>query len=388
VIVQLGVSLMLVVGSLLVVRGLMSPNRADRGHDVDHTLTLRLSLAGAAFDDAGDRVAYASEVVDRIEGLANVVAAGIANHLPASMSGWTKTNVEAEGRIPRAGEELETTYHPATAGYLTTLQVPLEAGRGFTRQEEVEGGDVVIVSRGMAQALWPNQDPVGRRLRTRLGDPRWLTVIGVVGDVEPARLLGGMNQAPPIQLYVPFAERPPTQIALVVRSIIEPRLMAAPVMAAIREYDARVPVFSVRPMREVLEQVYWIGKFVSQEFAVFGILALLIAAVGAYSVTAYSVSQRTREIGIRIALGARPGKVLRLVVRQGVGFGVGGALLGVALAVPMAVFLGKMFQDVRANDPTVFGGVTILLIGASVLASYVAARKAARVDPVEALAAE
>ena len=304
-------------------------------------------------------------------------------------------HLEAEGQVTERGEERFATYHTITEGYLRSLEIPLTDGRDFTPEEIAGGRDVAILGASLAEQLWPTENAekaeqaIGRRIRlVREGESLWLRVVGVVRDVAPAYQFAGLDSWPETQLYVPYGQDPAPMVSLAVRTKTDPALAAPAVREALLAADSSVPVFDVLTMKRLLDVVQWVPILWSQQFSLFAGVALVIAAMGVYAVTAYSVSRRNREMGIRIALGAGPIEILGLVVRQGMVLGIIGVAVGLAGAIPLTQLLSSLLYEVSASDPTVFVGVTVMLILVAALASYIPARRAASVDPAVVLRAE
>lgn len=251
---------------------------------------------------------------------------------------------------------------------------------------------MALVNRSLAARLWPGADPLGRQVRTLQGGAGpWLRVVGVLGDVSPGQSLAGIDPQPADQLYVPMGYAapllglPPRLPAVVVKARVEPEAVLPAVRRERSALDAGVPIFQEAPMARVLSDFYFAQDLWSQMFSAIALAALVIAAVGAYGITAYSVSRRLHEMAIRLSLGAEPRGVLALVIRQGMRLAVAGIAVGLAGAVPMTLLMAKLLQGVGPFDPVAYGAVVALLLAVGVLASYVPARRAASVDPMAVL---
>lgn len=386
---QFALSLILVVGTLLMVKSLLRLQKVDVGYNTRSVLTMRLSLSGDSYRDPQRRMNFVNEAARRIAGIANIEAVGAVNHLPASRSGFDRVSFEIEGEVRQIGEQRFASYHTITAAYLQALEIPLAQGRTFTEEEVRDGRDVALVNRFLARELWPGMDPLGRRIRLSRGKTGpWLRVVGIVNDVEPAYQIGGVDRWPKTQIYVPYGWDPAPMITLVARSRSDPSLAAMPVRGELQRLDQGVPIYDLLTLDHVLKMVQWVPRLWSQSFSLFGALALLVAAMGSYAVTSYSVSRRTREMAIRIALGAEPKNILRHIVRQGLLTGLAGVALGLAGALPSCRFLATLLYDVSPNDPLVFGGVAFFMLVVAMLAAYLPARRAADVDPAVMLRSE
>ncbi len=384
VVAEFAVTMLLLIGALLMVKSFVGEQRIQPGYRAAGVLTLRLSLDGPVYEEPGRRVELVDEVVRRVTGLAGVEAAGATSRLPVSRAGYLRAKLEAEGRPSQPGEEPTAAYYSVTRDYLQTLDLPVIEGRSFTAGEARDGGDVALVSRSLAQRLWPEAGALGQRLRLA-GSESWRRVVGVTGDVDPGH---SMTQGswPRTQVYVPFGADPTPFVSLAVRcSAADPPQLVAQVRAALGRADPAVSAFEIMTLERAIDQVHWVSSFFSRLFSYYALIALAIAALGAYGILADSVSQQRREMGVRLALGARPADLLRRVVGQGVGLAVAGVLLGALAAIPATGFLASMLYQVSAGDPLVFAGVALLLLAVAVVAAYIPARRASRVDPMEVL---
>ena len=383
---EFAVTMLLLIGALLMVKSFVREQRIDSGYRTAGILTLRLSLDGPAYEEPGHRMERVDEVVKRVRGLAGVDAAGAASLLPVSQSGYVRAKLEAEGRPSRRGSEPTAAVHQVTRDYLETLELPVIEGRGFTAGEAREGGDVALVSRSLAQRLWPESGALGRRLRfvDDGEESRWRRVVGVTGDVDPGHSMT-QGKWPRAQVYVPYGSDPVPMVSLAVRGSSDPLALVPAVRTVLRRTDPGISVFQVMTLKQAIDRVHWVSSYFSRLFTYYAIIALAIAALGAYGILADSVSQRRREMGVRLALGARPVDLLRRVVLQGVALAGAGVLLGVLAAIPATGYLAAMLYQVSAKDPAVFAGVALLLLAVACVAAYVPARRAARVDPMEVL---
>ncbi len=392
---EYAIALVILVSGLLMVKSFANLRQMDRGFATENVLTLRLSLTATAYDEDKSRAAYLDEALRRLDGLAETAGVGATSVLPVTMDvEFATTALDAEGLSFAEGEEPRVFRQAVSPGYFEALSMPQLEGRTFTAEEASEGADAVILNASLAELLWPGEDPLHRRLRTQEAEPGpWLEVVGVVGDIEPSEMLPGMGGAPRHRLYLPLAgtvsptsaDGTPRAPALVLASRVAPAALIPAVRRELRAVDPAVPLFEVLPMEEVLDRFYFAHQTWSRTFSAMALLALAIAAVGVYGVTSYSVSRRTREMGIRIALGADSWRLLTLVVRQGLVLAVVGVGLGLAAAVPLAGAMEALLYDMRGVDPGVFTTVAGVLLGVGFLASYGPARRAASADPIVAL---
>jgi putative ABC transport system permease protein len=290
--------------------------------------------------------------------------------------------VHVEGKSLRNPEEDPSAdRYSITPGYLRVMRIPLLRGREFDERDVVTSPPVALVNESMAREFWPGEDPVGKRFR--MGDTKgpWKTVVGVVGDV----LHKGLDAPHTIQVYLPNTQFTDSMVILAVRTYNDPTSLAAAVRSEISTLDPQVPVSEVATMDEVVSASVANQRFGAVLFLLFGAIALVLTAVGIYGVISYGVAQRTHEIGIRLALGADQRKVLSLIVSEAMKPALLGAALGLCAAFGLTRLLTRLLYNVKPTDPLVFAAVLLLLIGVALLASYLPARRATRVDPVIAL---
>lgn len=392
VVAEYSVALVILVAGLLMVKSFHNLVAADRGFNSDNVLTVQLPLTGDAYDDT-TRAAFLDQAMLRLDGLGDTVAVGASTSLPIKPGSWTVA-VDAQGHSFPQGEEPRAHYFAVSPGFFDVFEVPRLAGRSFHAAEVTDGADVAMVSASLAELLWPGEDPLQRRLRTvDQGTGPWLEVVGVVDDIEPSQMIPGLGNPPRHRIYLPLAgtaspsafDESPQTATLVLRSRGEPMELVPEVRSQLARLDATVPLAEVRSMEEVLNRFFFVQQFWSRAFSVIAFLALVIAAIGVYGVTTYSVSRRMREMGIRIAMGASPQRLLRLVVRQGLTLTALGVGLGLAAALPLAQAMKILLHDMQALDPAVFGSVVAVLLVVGLLASYLPARRAATADPIVAL---
>jgi putative ABC transport system permease protein len=327
------------------------------------------------------------DVVGRIEALPGVIAATASNNIALS-GGGGGGSVIVEGKAVAPGEEPDIFFAGVTAHWFKTLDVPIIRGRDFTDAEGRDSSGAAIINQTMADKLWPKEDPLGRRFRFA-GDTAapWFTVIGITRDIKTDGIDEDDEAQPAAFVPYPYNATPNTGITIRTATADPAQVMSA-VRAEIRASDPIIPVFEVQTMQTRREEGYWEYNLFSGMFSVFGGIALLLAAIGVYGVISYGVSQRTHEIGVRMALGARGGDVMKMVVGQGVlltAIGVGLGLLG---AFGVTRVIGSMLVDVSPTDPLSFALIAVFLTSVAAVASYIPARRAMRVDPVTALRSE
>jgi putative ABC transport system permease protein len=383
---ELALSVVVLVGALLMVKSFAHLQSAPRGYGSADLLTLRLALATDEYRGAARRRVFFHDLLRRVEALPGVRAAGLVESLPIGYGDhYSTVSLEAEDRPLPRGQEPMAVHHAATAGYLRAVEIPILLGRDFTPAEADAGQPLALVSASLARRLWPGTNPLGRRLRAAGGTGPWLRVIGVTGDIDSSFHLAGLDAVPQAQLYVPYPMSPTSDITLVVQATSRPAALARAVRAQVRAAGPGVPVYRLLTMDEVLARVLWLPRLWEEWFSVFGVLALLIAALGVYGVVAFSVAQRQREIGIRMALGARRVHLLATITGQGAALAAVGVGIGVAAALPAMGALAAILYGVSPGDPLIYAGVAALLLVTCLLATWLPAQRASSVDPSRAL---
>jgi putative ABC transport system permease protein len=313
---------------------------------------------------------------------------------PLSENGMRIGFQRADRPPAMVGHRVSTDVRVVTPGFFSTLGIPIVSGRGLSDTDLPNSPQVVVVSQAFAKQYYPNENPLGKRINIGWGRQRSENkadtvnaggeIVGVVGDMK-AR---GANEAAPATIYLPFDQAPITEVSLLVRSTASPTLIVNEARAAIKEIDADLPVFDVKTMTDAVSESVAQPRFYAILLGSFAGIALLIAALGIYGVISYAVSQRTRELGIRIALGAQRERVVRLVIGQGLTLTLLGIVLGVAGAVVLTRLISSLLFGVAAADPLTFISVAVLFVLVACLASYLPARRAAGVDPIIAMRAE
>jgi putative ABC transport system permease protein len=377
---DVALALLLLTGAGLMMKSFVRLLEVNPGFDPSHTLTLTISLWGPKAADA-PAVAFFDQVLQRVEALPGVESAGIVSQLPLG-GNMDMYGVHVEGKsLPNPEEDPSADRYSITPGYLRAMRIPLLRGREFDARDVATSPMVALVNESMARQFWPGEDPIGKRFR--MGDTKgpWKTVVGVVGDV----LHKGLDAPHTIQVYVPNTQFTDSMVILAVRTSKEPASMAAAVRSEIAALDPQVPVSEVATMEEVVATSVANQRFGALLFLLFGGIALVLTAVGIYGVISYGVAQRIHEIGIRLALGAGRRDVLTLIVSEAMRPALLGAALGLIAAFGLTRLLTRLLYNVEPTDPGVFAAVLLLLIGVALLASYIPARRATRVDPMVAL---
>ena len=380
---EIALSLVLVIGSGLLIKSFVRLTSVDPGFRAGKLITARISLPESQYREDHLVTAFFHDLVERMRAVPGVQSASIVSRLPLTGGpGGDPFSIEgrlydASGRTPQVANQ-----QVVGADYFRTMQIPLLAGRVFAEREPQP---VAVINQTMAYGFWSAapSDAIGRRIV--LGAPRpgaaWLTIVGIVGDVRNSSL-----DAPPLpQMYVPVEHAPARSMALVMRTAGDPESVISAVRAQIFSYDSNVPLYDIKTMAEREAVTVAQPRFQALLLGLFAALALALAAIGIYGVIAQSVAQRTHEIGIRIALGAQPASVLRLVLREGLVVGLGGLALGLAATLAVVRLLSGLLYEVPAFDPATFMSASVLLMAVVLAACYIPARRAARLDPMIAL---
>jgi predicted permease len=383
VIAELAISVVVLIGAGLLIRSFVRLQNVSPGFTYTNVLTMELTMSGDKYKDPQLVRSTYRQLWERLERLPGVTSAGGVSSLPLSeMYAWGPITVE--GRVLQPGENFINADERVVAGhYFETMQIPLLQGRLFNEQDTPDKPQVIVVDEFMAQQLWPNQDPLGKRVS--FGDlaskPEWATVVGVVGRIKQYTLDADSR----IALYLPQSQHTGRAMNVVVRSANDPASLAAAVKTQLHELDPDLPMYRVLTMEQRVAESLARRRFSTILLALFAAFALALATIGIYGVMAYLVSQGTREIGIRLALGASQRGILRLVIEQGMllaGCGIG---LGLVAAFAFSRLVSSLLFDVRSTDPLTFSAIALLLLAVALLASYIPARRAARIDPMISL---
>jgi putative ABC transport system permease protein len=383
---EVALAVVLLVGAGLLIRSFQQLRQVDIGFKPDNLLTMRMDLPFPKYSKRETRRAFYDEVLRRVKDLNGVDSAGMITFLPLSFSGM-KFSFSVEGRdVPSDSALPFVLYRAVSPDYFRALGIPLQRGRLFDTRDSADAPPAIIVNRRLAEQFWPGEDPTGKRLKIGpLDSPNpWTIIVGVVGDVRQAGLYGEQQ----FEMYVPYAQETRGFVAprdLVVRTNGDPTLLAKAVREAVWAVDKDQPVSKVRTMDDVLAAATSRERFQTLLLTMFATLALVLACVGLYGVISYAAAQRTHEIGVRMALGAQPGDVLRLVLRQGMTLTFSGLLLGLAGGLAVMRVMSDLLFGVTATDAVTYLSVGTLLVLVAFVACYVPARRATKVDPLTAL---
>jgi predicted permease len=374
---------MLLIGAGLLIRSFARLQNVSPGFNPNNLLTLELTMSAPRYKDPQVVVATYRELWNRVEGLPGVTASGAVTALPLSqMFAWGPITVE--GRVPPPGENFINADQRVVGGhYFEAMEIPLQSGRFFNEQDTSTSPKVVVIDEYMAQELWPNQDPIGRRIHFGgISDKNpWEKVVGVVGRVKQYTLDSDSR----IALYLPQAQYPTRAMNVVLRSGADPAALTAAVKQQIHELDRDLPLYNVRTMNHRLDESLAQRRFSMLLLALFAGVALALAAIGTYGVMAYLVNQGTREIGIRIALGATHRAIVRLIVWKGLALALCGVAMGTTGAFAVSRLMRSLLFNVTPSDPLTFLVISLLLTFITLLASYIPAHRAAQIDPIVSL---
>jgi putative ABC transport system permease protein len=388
VVVQIALALVALVGALLFVRSFQKLDGYDLGFDTRPLMTMRFYMPGEVYDQPDAKVHRVEDIVRRVEALPSVEAAFASNLVPIG-GGGGGGRVIIDGRPVDKGKEQSIAFTGVTPHFYQTLGIGLTQGRNFTDMEAWSRTPVAIISRSMAKRFWPGEDPLGKRFQMpgNTDAPDWFTVIGVAPDIKQDAVNPGSTEARPAA-YVPYNYQQTLSTGLTIRVHGDPASITGAVRAAIRASDPNLPLALARTMEDVRRLSFWQFGLFGWIFGVIGAVGLLLASIGVYGVMSYSVSQRTQEIGVRVALGASRSHVVRLVVGHGLILATIGVGVGLLLA-PVGTWIGRsQFYGVSPFDPLTFIAVCFVLVAVAFVASYLPALRATHVDPVVALRGE
>jgi predicted permease len=387
VVTQVAVSLPLLICAGLFLRSLGNASAIDPGFDADNLLAMSMDLQLQGYDEAKGRD-FTDQLLERVRSLPGVVSASMTDQLPLGLDG-ARRGVTIEGYTAQQGESTEINSSFAAPGYFETLRIPLSQGRTFQQQDNANAPGVALINEAFARRYWQGQPSVGRRIqmgtvRSGANEAPYLTVIGVVKDGKYASL---SEDATPF-IYFNMAQNFSFSPTLIVRTLGDPLDSLAAVRGEVAALDKNLPLYDLKTMRQHLGLALLPARLAGGVLGVFGLVAVALAAAGIYGVMAYSVSQRTREIGVRMALGANAGDVLSLVARQGMKLVAIGMAIGLAAAVALTQLLKSFLFGVSASDPLTFAVIAALLMIVALLACWIPARRATKVDPLVALRCE
>jgi predicted permease len=379
---EISLAVILLVGAGLMIRSLQQLQTVNPGFNTERLLTMRFTLPPQKYPREQIGV-FNQQLTERLRTLPGAQAAALSSDLP--LSGDTSAGpIELEGKtVTPADDEIRIYRHRVTPQFFSTLNIPLTKGRDFTIDDHALAPGAVIISEALAQRLWPDADPLGKRLREAGSENPWLSVVGVAADVKYRGLPQNPNTDPDV--YFPLLQRPTNNLSLAIRTEGNPTSLTAAVRSELQKLDHNLPVYGVTTMAQQAARQTTQSRFSAWLLGLFGALALTLAAIGIYSVMAYAVEQRTHEIGIRLALGAHVGDVLTLVIKQGMRLALIGVALGLCGALALTQLMKGLLFRVASADPLTYAGIALLLLAVALLACWIPARRATKVDPIVAL---
>jgi len=377
----------LLTGAGLLIRSFLQLESVNPGFRPDHVLTMQIALPETRY--SGQKVAlFYHQLVDRLHALAGVQYAGIARNLPLSGADASLNFVVENRPVESAAEQSRAKYRAASADYFAALGIPLVRGRFFDRTDGERTPGVVIINNTMARRFWPNEDPIGKRMKAGFDGSQWCTVVGIVGDVKHT----GLDAATNAEMYYHYLQIPSElmgfvegTMTLVLRTQSEPNSMVAAARGEVQKLDPDLAVFNVKTMQDLVGGSLAGARFRTLLLGVFAGIALILAATGLYGVIAYAVTQRTNELGVRMALGAQKSDVLKMVVGEGAQLAAIGIGVGLVVAFPLMRIISRLLFGVNASDPLTFAATSSLILLVALTASYLPALKAIKVDPLVAL---
>ncbi|HKQ91013.1 MAG TPA: ABC transporter permease [Blastocatellia bacterium] len=379
---EVAIAMTLLVGAGLMLNSFVRLQRVDTVVDVDKTLTVEINLPSTKYTEPAQVTAFFQELVRGVKSLPGVEQVSLSNVMPLGANALNDP-FAIEGRAYTADNATWAAWQAVMPNYFRTLGIPFVAGQDFTERDNAEAPGTAIINESMARRYFPNENPIGKRIALGKGPP-WLTIVGVVKDI---RQRGLESEAGP-DWYFPYPRRPIHYAYLLLRTSGDRVSLASAVRSQISAIDKDQPVAAIKTLNEVIASTTAPRRFNTLLIAIFAAVALALATVGIYSVISYSVTQRTQEVGVRMALGARPGDVIRLVLKQGLTLTLIGGAVGVLGAIAAARVMSGLLYDVTATDPATFVAISLLLAIVAMLACYLPARRAARVEPIAALRCE
>ncbi|HEY6488404.1 MAG: ABC transporter permease [Terracidiphilus sp.] len=383
---EVSLACVLLIGAGLMLRSLLNQMRLDPGFNQEHLLTASISLPHEQYKTGADAAVFYQKLVTNLSTLPGVESAGACSDLP--WTGWDENagGFNIEGKQPPPGKEFHARYHMATPGFFRTLGTPMIAGRFFKDGDTGTSQSVLIVNRAMAERYWPGEDVIGKRMtfEDKPKEKDWITIIGEVGDVKDQP----NSPAAEPGFWLPESQTGNRDMSIVLRSTSNADSLADALRLEVQRLNPELAVADVQVMNHIVETSVSTPRFAFALVGIFATLAIVLAAIGIYGVIAYSVSQRTAEFGLRMALGAQQGDVLGLVLKHAARLTVAGTLLGIVGSLALGRVLKSLIFDVSPADPVTFSGVALLVLAVAFIACFVPAHRATRADPMDALRAE
>lgn len=384
VIAEIALAIVLLIGSGLLIRSFIKLLEVKPGFATENVIAFGVALPNATYGDAQRRAAFYQQLEARLKALPGVISVGATTRLPLLDATRNITSLMTiEGRPETEKDQVEVDFRRATPGYFAAFGIPQLQGRLFSEQDVANQNSVVVINDAMVKKYWPNENPVGKRVRIGggTGNTAWTTIIGVVGSVRHL----GLNAEPRPEVYYHYLTSPPFGPMMVVRTSSTPDTLIAALRSEVSALERNAPILQINTMPQLIQRSVAPQRFNMLLFAIFAVVALLLSMVGIYGVMAYSVTQRTPEIGIRMALGAQKSDVLKLIIKQGMGLALTGVGIGLVAAFGLTRWMSTLLFEVRATDPMTFIAIATLLTMVALLACWIPARRATKVDPMVAL---
>jgi putative ABC transport system permease protein len=383
VVVEMALALVLLVSAGLLIRSLVRLQQVNPGFDPKNVMTASIDLPDAKYPDA-QKATFVRNLIPKLQALPGIQSAAAIYPLP--MGGdEIRTTFQIAGHPVAKSDEALTSLRDVTPNYFATMRIPLLQGRDFDGREEVNSTPVVIVNEALARQYFPGGNPLGQHIKPGISvgsdEPVMREIVGVVGNVKFSDLTTEWMP----EAYIPAAQLPFGSMSLVTRSTQAPGSVGKMMTETVQSMDPDMPTYSSKTIEDYLDGTLSVPRFNTVLLALFAGLAMILTAVGLYGVISYTVAQRTHEIGIRMALGAKPKDMMKLIIGQGMKLGVTGVAIGIAIAMGLTHFLSSMLFGITATDPVSFAAVIVMLLLVVVMACYVPARRAMRVDPMIAL---
>jgi len=383
VIAEIALSLILTASAGLLIRSFARLQEVKPGFVPANVLSMRVAVFGSRYSGEPRRAIFYQQLLDRVRSLPGVESVGLVSILPLA-DGISWGGITIEDYDPAAGQSaIQADQRIASVGYFEAMKIPLIKGRFFNEQDRMESLRVAIIDENMARTYWPDRDPIGRRLKLGIGTNNypWLTIVGIVANVKQY----GLDTDSRVAFYTPHSQVPSSTMYLTARTRADPSNLASAVAREARTLEPKVLTYDVKTMNEWLSGSLARRRFAMLALGLFAGVAMLLAAVGIYGVMSYTMAQRTREMGVRVALGAQRRDVLSLVLRKAVTLGLAGATIGLVGCLVVTRLVASLLYRVSPNDPWTLGGASLLLVIVAILASWLPARRAATVHPMEAL---
>jgi putative ABC transport system permease protein len=376
---EVALSLVLLIGAALLLRSFSRLVHVDPGFRPDTVLAFLVSLPRVSYKEDAQRAAFFDQLLERLEGLPGVTSAGMIQSLPIRDDYFLSFSVR--GRPSPNASDPSASYRVVAPGYFDTLGIPLRRGRRFTTHDASGSPMVAIVDEAFARRYFPGEDPIGRGISVGNGTDGFYEIVGIVGDVR----YGGLDAGAEPTVYVPYKQDVFSTMWIVVRTEGDPNGMASASRALVRDIDRNLPAYMMSSLADVVRDSLAQRRFSMLLLSLFALIALLLAAVGLYGVISHSVSARTQEIGVRLAIGAPRGRLLAMVIGQGMALVLAGIVVGLAGALALARLISTLLFEVTPFDPPSYASTVFALLAVAMIACWVPARRAMRVDPIAAL---